>query len=413
MMHLKALFSLILLFSFSVSAQHLKQEESQYLNENIISLSSTPDFGQIDWSFIDKDIKDKRIIAIGEFNHGAKEVFEIRNSLVAYLHENHGFDIILFESGMGEILLPNEKKKLISPEKMTKGFFGIWQTQAFADLMSYIQKEEIEMAAFDVQRSARHFEQYLNAYLGSSQIDPQMYKHLESRFGSLQNRFSKESYDTLYHETTDLIQDYTELKDQFYREFDDSLSTELKLCKQVIQNRIAYLKYFLAFSKTKDWHERFTARDSIMADNVIWLSEELYPNQKLIVVAHNYHISKFNEVEETMGETLANHFGDQYFTIGSYGLSGSYAGNNGKAKKIEPADSTNTDIKHFVANQNGYSHYLSLPKNPTSNCQFLFKPVIINDSFLNLKKGNTLVPAKHFDALILIQEVKVPVFLKG
>ncbi|HEV7783653.1 MAG TPA: hypothetical protein VGO58_20420 [Chitinophagaceae bacterium] len=44
------------------------------------------------------------MVLIGEPNHGSKEIFLLRNSLIKFLHESHGFDIILFESGIGELI---------------------------------------------------------------------------------------------------------------------------------------------------------------------------------------------------------------------------------------------------------------------------------------------------------------------
>src|SRR5688572_29207980 len=45
---------------------------------------------QPDWNYISPYLKDKKIILIGEPNHGSKEIFELRNSLIKYLHKETG-----------------------------------------------------------------------------------------------------------------------------------------------------------------------------------------------------------------------------------------------------------------------------------------------------------------------------------
>ncbi|WP_353056736.1 erythromycin esterase family protein [Paenibacillus polysaccharolyticus] len=35
-------------------------------------------------------------------------------------------------------------------------------------------------------------------------------------------------------------------------------------------------------------------RDRVMADNLTWLAKTVYPNEKMIVWGHNYHIRKHN-----------------------------------------------------------------------------------------------------------------------
>ena len=48
----------------------------------------------------------------------------------------------------------------------------------------------------------------------------------------------------------------------------------------------------LKFTADKDWSARWAARDSAMADNVVWLKENLFPQRKMIVIGHNYHLAR-------------------------------------------------------------------------------------------------------------------------
>ena len=69
-------------------------------------------------------VKNYKIVLLGEFNHGSKEIFLTRNELVKELHRKLDFDVILFESGIGEVGAIGIERELLSKEQMTNGFFG-------------------------------------------------------------------------------------------------------------------------------------------------------------------------------------------------------------------------------------------------------------------------------------------------
>lgn len=57
-------------------------------------------------------------------------------------------------------------------------------------------------------------------------------------------------------------------------------------------------------------------RDKYMAQNTAWLLD-YYDNEKIVVWAHNYHISNFESgVVGTMGNYLSYQLGDQYASVG-------------------------------------------------------------------------------------------------
>ena len=58
--------------------------------------------------------------------------------------------------------------------------------------------------------------------------------------------------------------------------------------ENLIQQNIQYRNW-----KKDYWKDRNT-RDKQMAINLKWLTEKKYPNEKIIVWAHNYHVSKYS-----------------------------------------------------------------------------------------------------------------------
>nr|HMQ62293.1 hypothetical protein [Flavilitoribacter sp.] len=148
-------------FTGSVRGQPLNENQTEFLARSLVTICPGGSLSETDWHALTPLLKDKRIVLIGEFNHGSKEVFLLRNSLIRYLHENLGFNTVLFESGIGELALPNLQMDNLSPKQMTFGFFGGWRTLEFRELMGFIRAEKMTVAGFDVQRTGGSFRQLL------------------------------------------------------------------------------------------------------------------------------------------------------------------------------------------------------------------------------------------------------------
>lgn len=70
-----------------------------------------------DYSFVDRYIKDKRIILLGENSHGIADYFTTKTDLIRYLHQHHGFNVVVLESGLLEATLCKEFLKDYSPDR--------------------------------------------------------------------------------------------------------------------------------------------------------------------------------------------------------------------------------------------------------------------------------------------------------
>lgn len=110
-----------------------------------------------DWKSVIEKLERKSVVLLGEMNHGSREIFLRRNELIQALHQQLGFDVILFESGIGELIYDEQERQNLKPRQLLSAFFGIWQTQEFEALMTYVQTYNLKIAGFDVQRSDGSF----------------------------------------------------------------------------------------------------------------------------------------------------------------------------------------------------------------------------------------------------------------
>jgi erythromycin esterase-like protein len=406
---LKLIAILLILVSSNINGQVLSTDQRAFLDQYSVDLSGSELLDGFEQ--IKAEIADKRFVLIGEFNHGSREVFLLRNKLIAYLNDSCSFDVLLFESGIGELIDPDFNKDVLSPKQMTYGLLGGWRTKEFEQLMELIKERKLSMAGFDVQRSGSSFERTLDGVAETSNIDTILFYSLEDRFGQLKSLLSNRRvsyHDSIRLKANELIADY----DQLYAALlEVEAMTSVKkflLALKTVQNRIRFLTYMLDFKEGNDWNKRWAARDSLMAENVIWLAENIYPNQKIIVIGHNFHISKHNGKEEVMGEFLLRKYPNQMYSIGVYAKSGSYLGNYGDENKMTAAAAEQLDIKHIIEALNVEVSYLHIPKQLTIGAEWLYQKIVTNDTFVDLSNSNSVNLSKHFDGLLLLQNVSIP-----
>jgi erythromycin esterase-like protein len=406
-----AILFLLLLPLACLQGQSLTTDQQKFLDEHAISISSDADARQYSWKGVLESIQDKRIVLIGEFNHGSKEVFQIRNELIRELHNSHDFDVILFESGIGELIYGEYNKDSLTSTQMTYGLFGPWRTKEFRNLMEFIQAEHIAIAGFDVQRTGGSFVKLLDEIAIPTALDSAFLHDLEARFGKLRKELPnrKVNLDAVQQRTEDLMNQYKSVYVKLQASVLPIPLTKSMLILQTLKNRIDYLEYMLAFKVDQNWNKRWAARDSLMADNVSWLADHIYPDQKIIIIGHNYHISRYNEKEEVMGEYLLPRYGDELYAIGIFAASGEYLNNYGKPESMTAPDSSQLDIKHIIAaiaNKPVFLPISSIEK--TGGSDWLDEPILINDTFIDLSNSNTMILRKSFDGLLLLDQVSVP-----
>lgn len=286
---------------------------------------------------------------------------------------------------------------------MTQGFFGGWRTKEFEQLMTYIKENDISIGGFDVQKTGNNFNAFLQELINKRSLDTLKFYDLEQRFNLQKGLLTSNNaiYDSLKNTTKELIKDYQSLLNELKNDIEDFDSDEF-LAQRTIENKINYLEYFLEFTRSKDWNKRWKDRDSLMALNVEWQIESLYKNKKVIIVAHNYHIAKFNEKEEVMGEFLSKKYSNEMYVLGAFAGSGKYLDNSGKEVEMKAIEQNGLDIKEIILALNGHVNFIDIPKKGTDASSFLFHEMLINDTFINLNGSNKLVPSRHFDGLLLM-----------
>src|SRR5690606_36749062 len=94
---------------------------------------SAPDFD--DLHLLDSLVAGKRIVLLGESSHGTEEYSRLKFRLIRYLHERHGFRVVLFESPMTAGSFVNlALDSTVSEKLVLNSLQPFWHTNTVAQL---------------------------------------------------------------------------------------------------------------------------------------------------------------------------------------------------------------------------------------------------------------------------------------
>lgn len=400
-----------------------------------------PEVGDIyrDLRFFDQILKNKRIVFIGESSHGAAEFNSSKVRLIKYLHEQQGYQVLAFESGLGELFAVDAQiGKQSAVKSMKDGLFDIWQTKEGLSLFEYIKKQNttknrLQLAGIDMQPVGSY-----GTFLGNwfQHIDPnigKLAKRTEERFaGSLQ----QSNLGEFYHDQQKMIQTYQTLY-EFTKKYETELSNFypsspnlLKITQYVLQDRIysvtkvipyyvSYNFYLQAGNKAladQAFDEYYVARDKAMAKNLVWITEKLYPKQKVIVWAHNLHVRKNNpqthnpnrRAVDSLGHLLPPNIREQSYVIGLYMNRGVSALNDRKPQKVQYPHPPGT-VESILSKTNYPNLFVDLSQAKKRE----------ETSWMYTKRGildwgawqEQLIPKDQYDGILFIDQVSMPHYL--
>ncbi|MBB6460036.1 erythromycin esterase family protein [Flammeovirga kamogawensis] len=334
--------SLILLLPIHIFAQkdfdayviantsEIKSLDINYENDNDLTAIKTA-------------IGDARVVMLGEQDHGTGTAFIMKARLIKYLHEQMGFDVIAYESNFYEMQGAYEHDSL-NFEDAYEEIFPIWtKCGECKPSFSYIKNtlatdRPLYTTGFDMQFyfKKNFYDDFLKFYEDNHLIvnDEKRFFHIFKTL--LKNNQSFE----LENREEDLTYYFKELN-VLYNSYDKD-----DFWKQVLHSLIGYSEMRTASSL----QESLNIRDNYMADNLLWLTQKRFPNKKIIVWAHNYHISRVlhkNFKAITMTDKVYEVLGDQMYSLGFI----SSEGTTGWANRDNTSSLRKVKNKKFLENK--------------------------------------------------------------
>lgn len=310
-------------------------------------------------------LQDTRVVMLGEHRHDEGSAYVAKARLVRFLHERMGFNVLAFESGLYDC--PKAWEFLVKGEEpraaLSRGVFVIWsQSREMQPLFDYIGKESktahpLEVAGVDNQTTGSAGEDFLvpdlAAYL--SRLDPKLAEGEEwTRVAHIIGQLNSSVWESLEAPVPPLAEQ-------------EAFARTLERWRSVIAERdhtpatqpwsgsfwrqlLASLRVFAEQEWRTDYTEIskfventpvsvYNMRDVQMGKNLVWLANERYPKEKIIVWSTTSHNGRALSTVKTsvrkyarllpgwtpMGEMAWKVLGDRLYAIGFISLEGEVA----------------------------------------------------------------------------------------
>jgi len=405
----------ILLFSLHLTAQDFKK----IIQENVHTISIDPSLTSFqDLDYLGKAIENKRIIMLGEQEHGDGSTFAAKARLVKYLHEKLGYNVLIFESDM---ISMNEVWKEVTTDKkdlakdISQNIYPVWTNcQQASTVFQYIVTEyqkgsAIKLGGFDNQITGVAAFKSLRSLLGDS------LQKYNSAFYIAHSDFFKKQLDTAFH----LLNRSSTLSQMEVRVFYQSYISSLEIINgelfslhgqisQSVESILSFYKQLLLRETDKDL-ESSQERDAQMARNLRWLVTNKYPNEKIIVWAANTHIIRNNDtnlnkkykIPFSMGQnfTRDSSMEKQTYIIGFTGYSGVSKRAFGNMRTINISKPKKNSLESWVnetGQENVFINFLQFQKSEIAQQAFTM-------NFINwLDAKSEWINA--YDGVVYIQE---------
>lgn len=287
------------------------------------------------FNFLENILKDKRIVWLGENGHGIAEHNLLKTQLIDFLYHKMGFKVIAFESGITECYTSNFLKDELSVDEfIDHSVFPFWKTEETYSLFQSLKaNEDFNLIGFDSQPSSK--QSLLIAFLNKINIDfplefIQNIQTVEentahwygriSKYTGRRKRIPKETLQEYKFIQNELNQTIDQLLDLLMEKKKDFINLGLDLPFTFIQKELENRRLFLKHL-TDNFQDYMKYRDQIMAANLEWICSELYPNEKIIIWAHNAHIYKNYQTSNNyrpMGSLISKTLMDDSYYLGLF-----------------------------------------------------------------------------------------------
>jgi len=389
-------------------------EWEEWVRENhepLRSLTADHDFSDLD--FLRTHVGDMRVVQLGESAHGVAEFSRLKVRLVKYLHERLGFDVIALEGAVYECFMTN---LLVATEHagelMWRCVPAFWRTAEMLTLFEYVKATHasgrpLKVAGFDPQITAARgvvtrplFLRDAVATFNSTYASA--VAHLDSTFLEGDFKKSLELFLPQYEALVDSLEMHQETV---------AAAFAAEPWRAVLARQTAWsTARLIEQSEAVGLAAGIAVRDGAMADNLDVILEALFPGERVITWAHNYHVAAGLGDSDNPGEPAGvvtmgvqaeqRHPGDLY-TVGLYMLAGRAADPFGGHYDV--TEPTNLGVEQVLASARRKYVFVDLAsRSDSEGTSWMFEESVARSwGEFDVR----LVPHEHYDGIMLLRDV--------
>ncbi|HJS43976.1 MAG TPA: erythromycin esterase family protein [Gemmatimonadales bacterium] len=340
----------------------LPTHQIAWLNAAAIPLTTVdPSHDDADLEPLRAMIGNARVVALGEATHGTGEFFRMKDRILRFLVREMGFDAFAIEATWPEAnrLDAYVRSGTGAADSLLSGlYFWTWNTQEVLDLIQWLRDYNVAAGAggvgfygFDMQypgmaiHNIRRFVQAVDV-AADSEFTARLAclapfsNDSRGQFPGVRYNSAAPSYRDQCH--GDLEQVHATLAER--RQAYESASSPAEFARALHSARVAIQYEEMASGRR--------SRDAAMAENALWLLRHLGPDGKIVLWAHNFHVST---LAGAMGRVLRDSLGNDVVILGF-----SFA--NGRFNAVRRTGSTLSGLQPLTAappQPLSYEHYFS------------------------------------------------------
>jgi erythromycin esterase len=383
-------------------------------HQPVRSLVST-DFS--DLQFLKPLIGGRRLLQLGESSHGAREFSMAKVRLVKFLHQEMGFDVISFESGMFDCYNADRRRNSDDAETiMRRCIFRVWHTLEVKELFDYLASpagQSLTLAGFDIQLSGGITDEVSRPQLlrdALLPVDP-----------GLAARMRATDSLTLHLIRTTGMATYLAAHGERLSPLYDSVATLIDANRVRIAAASGRPELPLVAARAARNHIEFirsqiTAslliRDAGMAGNMTFLLDTLYPGRKIVAWAHNAHIRHDSPAipgneQLVMGYEVAGRHRNDMYTIGFY-MGAGVSANNLRAPLYVVPPAANSLEAIMLRAERRFAFVDLLHQTQQPGTAWMFQQT----AALSWGVGRYMqIPRDQYDAIFFIHTTSMPIYV--
>ena len=273
-----------------------------------------------DLEFLRDLVGDARIVSLGEATHGTREFFEMKARILRFLVEEMGFDTFAMEADGPEARRLDRyvRTGVGDPRRLLSGLYlTVWNTESVLEMIEWMREHnraggDVGFHGVDMQypgMALHEFREYIQS------VDAGGGDAITGKLDCL-GRFANDPTGLfrrgLYRDQTEAyraacgraLDEARVLLSERRREYETTGGTEA-FTMALRRLRLAFQYHLM------DTGEQ--SRDESMAENTVWLSEQVGPEGRIVSWAHNYHVSTQPGAQ---GHHLRRTFGDDLVVLG-------------------------------------------------------------------------------------------------
>jgi erythromycin esterase len=258
-------------------------------------------------------IGDARIVSLGEQTHGTREFFQMKHRLTEFLASEMGFTLFAIEANMPEAYKVNEYVLTGQgdPRELLQGmYFWTWNTQEVLEMIEWMRelnqsgKGRIQFLGFDMQTPTVAIE---NAQAFLQRAEPAYVREADQAFDLVETVFEAWQRGERHPREREAAEAARKVFEHMSQSRGSYVS---RLPREEVDLGIQNARVALQSAENI---ARITQRDVSMAANVEWILDQAPAGSKIVLWAHNAHVSK---APGWMGKFLADRYGDEQVVLG-------------------------------------------------------------------------------------------------